>query len=129
MVGIVLVSHSQKIVEGIQELAAQMAKNTPVAIAGGTEDDRIGTDINKITKAIHEVNSEDGVLIFFDIGSAYMNAQMAVEMLEDGQDRVEIVDAAFVEGAITAIVDSGLNKNRAEIKQDIADMKLHKMPE
>ncbi|MCI1858736.1 MAG: PTS-dependent dihydroxyacetone kinase phosphotransferase subunit DhaM [Sporolactobacillus sp.] len=129
MVGIVLVSHSRKIVEGIQELAAQMAKNTPVAIAGGTEDDRIGTDINKITKAIHEVNSEDGVLIFFDIGSAYMNAQMAVEMLEDGQDRVEIVDAAFVEGAITAIVDSGLNKNRAEIKQDITDMKLHKMPE
>jgi dihydroxyacetone kinase phosphotransfer subunit len=128
MVGIVLVSHSRKIVEGIKELASQMAKDAPVALAGGTEDDRLGTDMNKISNAIHDVYSEDGVLVFFDMGSAYMNAQMALDFLEDDSSKVEIVDAAFVEGAITAIVDSGLNKSMDEIKADIATMKLGKMP-
>ncbi|MCO7124515.1 dihydroxyacetone kinase phosphoryl donor subunit DhaM [Sporolactobacillus shoreicorticis] len=128
MVGIVLVSHSRKIVEGIRELAAQMAKDAPVALAGGTEDDRLGTDMNKISNAVHDVYSEDGVLVFFDMGSAYMNAQMALDFLEEDGSKVEIVDAAFVEGAITAIVDSGLNKSMDEIKADIASMKLGKMP-
>lgn len=128
MVGIVLVSHSQKIVEGIKELASQMSNNVPVALAGGTDDGRLGTDMTKISDAIREVYSEDGVLVFFDMGSAYMNAQMALDFLEEGTDKVEIVDAAFVEGAITAIVDSGLNKSMAEIKEDIASMKLGKMP-
>ncbi|WP_100489342.1 dihydroxyacetone kinase phosphoryl donor subunit DhaM [Sporolactobacillus pectinivorans] len=128
MVGIVLVSHSRKIVEGIQELASQMSKDVPVALAGGTDDDRLGTDITKISKAIHDVYSNDGVLVFFDMGSAYMNAQMALDFLEEDSSKVEIVDSAFVEGAITAIVDSGLNKNIDEIKADIATMKLGKMP-
>lgn len=128
MVGIVLVSHSRKIVEGIKELAEQMTKNVPVALAGGTDDDRLGTDITKISDAIQSVYSEDGVLVFFDMGSAYMNAQMALDFLDEGSDKVEIVDAAFVEGAITAIVDSGLNKSMDEIKEDIATMKLGKMP-
>ncbi|MFT8312274.1 MAG: dihydroxyacetone kinase phosphoryl donor subunit DhaM [Sporolactobacillus sp.] len=128
MVGIVLVSHSRKIVEGIKELASQMAKDAPVALAGGTEDDRLGTDMSKISNAIHDVYSEDGVLVFFDMGSAYMNAQMALDFLEDDSSKVEIVDAAFVEGAITAIVDSSLNKSMDEIKADIASMKLGKMP-
>jgi dihydroxyacetone kinase phosphotransfer subunit len=128
MVGIVLVSHSRKIVEGIKELASQMSKNAPVALAGGTDDDRLGTDMTKISSAIHDVYSEDGVLVFFDMGSAYMNAQMALDFLEEDSSKVEIVDAAFVEGAITAIVDSGLNKSIDEIKADIATMKLGKMP-
>ncbi|MFT8362246.1 MAG: dihydroxyacetone kinase phosphoryl donor subunit DhaM [Sporolactobacillus sp.] len=128
MVGIVLISHSKKIVEGIQELAAQMAHGVPVALAGGTDDNRLGTDVNKITQAIQSVYSEDGVLVFFDMGSAYMNAQMALEFLEEDSSKVEIVDAAFVEGAITAIVDSGLKKSMDEIKTDIASMKLGKMP-
>lgn len=128
MVGIVLISHSKKIVEGIQELAAQMSKDVPVALAGGTDDGRLGTDINKITEAIRSVYSDDGVLVFFDMGSAYMNAQMALDFLDEDSSKVEIVDSAFVEGAITAIVDSGLNKSMDEIKADIASMKLGKMP-
>lgn len=128
MVGIVLISHSKKIVEGIQELAAQMSQGVPVALAGGTDDGRLGTDINKITEAIRSVYSDDGVLVFFDMGSAYMNAQMALDFLDEDSSKVEIIDSAFVEGAITAIVDSGLNKSMDEIKADIASMKLGKMP-
>ena len=35
MVGIVIVSHSQKLAESVVELAALMAPNAPMAAAGG----------------------------------------------------------------------------------------------
>ncbi|MDF2882994.1 MAG: PTS-dependent dihydroxyacetone kinase phosphotransferase subunit DhaM [Clostridiaceae bacterium] len=129
MVGIVIVSHSIKVAEGVKDLAAQMAGNVPIAAAGGTSDGRLGTDVYKIAKAIESVYSEDGVALIFDLGSAYMNAQMAVEFLpENIQKNVEIVDAALVEGAITAAVESSIDKNMEEIKEAIKAMCLHKMP-
>ena len=39
MVGIVIVSHSQKLAEGVVEIARIMAdKDAPIVAAGGTED-------------------------------------------------------------------------------------------
>ena len=38
MVGIVIVSHSRKIAEGVVELCRQMAASVPMAAAGGLED-------------------------------------------------------------------------------------------
>lgn len=129
MVGIVLVSHSNKIVEGIKEVSLQMSPDAKIAVAGGADDGRIGTDVNKIVQAIESVYSDDGVIILFDLGSSYMNAQMAIEFLDENkQKNVEIVDAAFVESAITAAVESSLNKNMTEIKAAIEDMKIGKMP-
>ena len=74
MVGIVIISHSSKVAEGVKELALQMADNVPIVAAGGTSDNGLGTDIEKIILAINEVYSEAGVAILFDLGSAYMNA-------------------------------------------------------
>jgi phosphoenolpyruvate---glycerone phosphotransferase subunit DhaM len=127
MVGIVLVSHSEKIAQGIQELALQMAPHAKVALAAGTDDHRLGTDMAKIMTAIHDVYSEEGVLVLFDLGSAFMNAEMAVEMLdEEMQQHVEIMDAALVEGAIVAIVESSIGKSKEELKQSLQKLKLQK---
>ncbi|MFL0250035.1 dihydroxyacetone kinase phosphoryl donor subunit DhaM [Clostridium neuense] len=127
MVGIVLVSHSNKIAEGIKEVSLQMASQAKIAAAGGTRDERIGTDVNKILEAIQSVYSEDGVIILFDLGSSCMNAEMAIEFLDpDKQNKVEIVDAALVEGAIVAAVESTLNKNITEIKNSIKSTNLPK---
>lgn len=129
MVGIVLISHSEKIVNGVKELAMQMAPTANVAVAGGTKDGRIGTDIDKISEGIKEVYSEDGVLMLFDLGSAYMNAEMALEFLDDDmRGNVMIVDTAIVEGGVTAIVEASMNKSIMEIKETIEEMKLNKMP-
>ncbi|MEG0296955.1 MAG: dihydroxyacetone kinase phosphoryl donor subunit DhaM [Clostridium sp.] len=129
MVGIVLVSHSEKIVEGVKELAMQMAPDAIVSTAGGTKDNRIGTDIDKISDAINDVYSEDGVLVLFDLGSAFMNTEMAIEFLDDDRkDRVIIVDTAIVEGGITAIIESSIGKSIQEIKESVEVMKLNKMP-
>ena len=128
MVGMVLVSHSKKVSDGVRELAGQMAEGVLIAAAGGTEDGRIGTDINKIINAIKEVYSEDGVIVIFDLGSAYMNSDMAIESLPDNMmGKVEILDVAFVEGAVVAAVQCSMNKNIKEIKGELKSMCLHKI--
>jgi dihydroxyacetone kinase DhaKLM complex PTS-EIIA-like component DhaM len=49
MVGIVIVSHSAKIAEGIREMAAQMAKpGQKIVAAGGVDGGVIGTDAVRI---------------------------------------------------------------------------------
>lgn len=129
MVGIVIVSHSSKAAEGIKELVSQMSVDGKIATAGGTADGRLGTDVEKIMSAINEVYSEDGVLILFDLGSAYMNAEMAMECLdEEMKDKVEIVDTALIEGALTAAVEASIGKSREEIKESLKSMCLGKMP-
>lgn len=129
MVGIVIVSHSSKAAEGVKEIVSQMSVDGKIAAAGGTSDGRLGTDVEKIVNAINEVYSEDGVLILFDLGSAYMNAEIAIECLEEKmKDKVEIIDTALIEGALTAAVEASIGKSREEIKKSLKSMCLGKMP-
>lgn len=127
MVGMVLISHSLKIGEGVKELALQMVPDVPIAVAAGTKDGRIGTDIDLILSAVEEVYSEDGVVILFDLGSALMNAEMALEFLpEDRKNKIQIIDTPLVEGAITGAVEISLDKRLEEIKELLEGMKLGK---
>lgn len=104
MVGIVLVSHSQKAAEGAAELAKMMAPAAPVAAAGGMEDGGLGTSFEKMCAAVESVYSEDGVVVIMDMGSAVMTAEMVVEALDD--KRVVLLDCPFVEGAVIAAVEA-----------------------
>ena len=112
MVGIVVVSHSPKIAEGICELAGQMAApGQKIIAAGGISDGSIGTDAFKIQAAIEEANTGDGVLVMVDLGSAVMSAELAIDMLsEELKDRVAIADAPIVEGTIAAVVDASIGQ-------------------
>ena len=104
MVGIVIVSHSQKLAEGVVELAKMMAANAPVAAAGGLDDGNFGTSYEKISAAIESVYSSDGVAILMDMGSAVMTTEMVLEDLE--RDNVKMLDCPLVEGAVLAAVES-----------------------
>lgn len=127
MVGIVLVSHSNKLVEGLKDLISQMAVGVKICVAGGTDDGRIGTDPMKIMSAIEEVYSDDGVLLFFDIGSALMNAELAIDMLDESiSKKVEICKVSLVEGAFVAAIDSSMGKSIDEIKESIKDLQIEK---
>lgn len=108
-VGIVLISHSPEVVEGIYDIIRQVIKDVPIEIAGGTDDNDIGTSIDKIQQAIDRANNGKGVLVFYDIGSAKMNAEMAAEMIE--ADDVRIMEAPLVEGAYVAAVEAGMEKD------------------
>lgn len=107
MVGLVIVSHSWKIAEGIKDLAQQMAQEyTQMYAAGGLEDGEIGTDPVKIMEAIQEADSGDGVVILADLGSGIMSAETAIELLDDDTIKVKLADAPIVEGAIVAAVEA-----------------------
>lgn len=129
MVGVVVVSHSEDIAKGVVELTSQMAGDVKIIQAGGTFDGRIGTDIEKITNGIEMAYSEDGVIMIFDLGSALMNCEMAIEMLDDKYDKekILIVDCALVEGALIAGVSSCIGKSLIEIKKELEEVKLNKM--
>ena len=100
MVGIVIVSHSWKVAEGIYDLAMQMAaENEHIIAAGGMEDGSIGTDAMKIQEAIEKADTGDGVAVLADLGSGIMSAEMAIEMLESDIN-------VRIEGAISAAVTS-----------------------
>ena len=55
MVGIVIVSHSQKLAEGTAELAQMMAAKAVIAPAGGLDDGSTGTSFEKIYQAVDDV--------------------------------------------------------------------------
>lgn len=107
-VGLVVVSHSAKIAEGVVEMAGQMAEGVRILAAGGADDGGIGTDATLIAEAIAAADEGDGVLILVDLGSAVLSAQVAIdEMVEEGtRDRVRIAEAPLVEGAVVAAIQA-----------------------
>lgn len=110
MVGIVIVSHSSKVAEGIREMALQMANpDQKIIAAGGTDAGGIGTDAVKILNAINEADEGDGVVLLVDLGSAVLSAEVAMEMLEEiVRERVRIADTPILEGSISAVVEASI---------------------
>ncbi|KRC62635.1 hypothetical protein ASE14_02055 [Agromyces sp. Root81] len=104
-VGIVFVSHSAGIADGLVQLARQMAPTATLFAAGGTDDGRIGTSFDLVTAGIAEADSGSGVVVLCDLGSAILTAETALDFLDDeSRDRVRIVDAPLVEGGVAAAV-------------------------
>jgi dihydroxyacetone kinase phosphotransfer subunit len=101
MVGLVVVSHSERAAEGIVEVAAEMAGDTRLEAVGGDGKGGIGTVPDAIGDAIDAADDGDGVVVLVDLGSAVMNADVAVE-LSDAE--AVIADAPVLEGAVNAAV-------------------------
>ncbi len=113
MVNLVLVSHSPSLVAGVAELARAMTQHSPIVIAtaAGTGDPLhpLGTNAEKIHRAIEAAYTEDGVLVLMDLGSAIMSAEMALEFLSEAQrQHVRLCAAPMIEGAIAAAVQASL---------------------
>lgn len=113
-VGIVLLSHSHELVKGLEALLKQIQPDVPLAVAGGTEAGEIGTDVFQIKNAIEMAMTSKGVVILFDLGSALINAELAIEML-GGNENIRLIDAPLVEGAYAAIIESGCGSTIDEV--------------
>ncbi|WEG14935.1 dihydroxyacetone kinase phosphoryl donor subunit DhaM [Pullulanibacillus sp. KACC 23026] len=117
-VGIVLVSHSHELAKGLLAILQQIQLDVPIAIAGGTDELAIGTSAIKIKEAIEEAATDEGVLLLFDLGSAFMNAEIAIELLE-AEVEIVVADAPLVEGAYVAVVESGLQKPLSQVVEAV----------
>lgn len=118
--GIVVVSHVPEIATGVQRLLAQVAKDVSITIAGGTDEDQVGTSIAKITEAF-EANTADELLAFYDLGSAKMNLEMAIEM---STKPVHLYDTALVESAYTAASLLQADVPLADVEAQLAPLKI-----
>ncbi|WP_101297404.1 dihydroxyacetone kinase phosphoryl donor subunit DhaM [Halegenticoccus soli] len=127
MVGLVVVSHSAKAAEGICEIAAQMGgADARIEPAGGDGDGGIGTSAPHIREAIEAAAGGDGedVVVLVDLGSAVMNAELAVEMAEEtlgAESEVRIADAPVLEGALNAAVNAAGSKSTLESVVEAAE--------
>src|SRR5699024_10349398 len=106
--GLVLISHSTKIAEGIKDLIREVMTDGPIELAAGTETDEIGTNGVRIERAIERANQGNGVILLYDIGSAKINAELAIKLA--GTVTVKIAEAPIVQGSYLTAVESGMGK-------------------
>lgn len=105
MIGIVLVSHSAALAEGLSDLVGQVSgEDVRVQPAGGSGDGGLGTDPDRIAAAIRNADTGAGVVVLVDIGSAVLSVKALLAGGDvDGID-VRLADAPLVEGAVAASV-------------------------
>ena len=113
MVGLVLVSHSAKLASGLVELIAQLAPDVTVVTAAGADDGRIGTSPDAVAAALGSADSGDGVVVIPDLGSAVLSVRVALE--DAPTEKAVLVDAPFVEGAVSAAVTAGTGASLDEV--------------
>ena len=114
---ILLISHSQKVTDGIKEMIEQMQKSEEVQIFSlGGINGEIGPDPMKIVEAVNESSDAASYFVFADIGSAVLNSELAKDMLEEEQQqRYHLVDAPLVEGAFAAAITAGITDDTQQI--------------
>src|ERR687887_88707 len=94
-VGIVLVSHSRELAEGLKELAEQVGSPAVPVVAGGMADGALGTSYELVLEAVQKADTGAGVAVLPDLGSSVLTARA---VLADHPDlRAVVVDAPFVE--------------------------------
>jgi dihydroxyacetone kinase phosphotransfer subunit len=117
-VGLLLVSHSARLAEGLRELVSQLAQGqVPVGVAAGGPDGVLGTSALDIAEGASALlGTADGVVVLVDLGSAVLSAGAALEQLAPEQrERVRLADAPFVEGAVAAGVEASLGADLAAV--------------
>ncbi len=120
--GIVIVSHSKNIAQGVIDLISEVAKDISITYVGGTKDGGIGTSFDQVQRAIEE-NDKDTLLAFFDLGSAKMN----LEMVADFTDKEVIINSVpIVEGAYTAAALLQAGADLETIRKQLADLNINK---
>ena len=121
MVGIVIVSHSQKLAEGVKELAEMMANNVHIEAAGGLDEGLLGTSYERVKVAIEDVCGTDGAVVLMDMGSAVMTAEMVLEAMPER--KLVLADCPLVEGAVAATVSAIAGSSLEEIMDELADVR------
>ena len=116
-VGLVLVSHSSSIAEGLAELAAQVAgPSVPIVAIGGAADGSLGTDGGKVLDALRDAAAAGGAVVLMDLGSSALSVRAAqAELSAEELERLVIADAPLVEGTIAAAVTASTGASPQEV--------------
>ena len=126
LVGIVVVSHSNKLAEEIINFV-EVLKNEDFSVenGGNSKSEVYGTNPENVVEAIKRADKGAGVLVFVDMGSSVYNAMKAKKILEK-EIEVEIADAPLVEGIISAVASNFDNISLEELKAIAEDSRNFK---
>ena len=117
--GLVLVSHSGTLVEGLRDMVAQVAGDeVPVATAGGptTAGSGRARRASPPPSARRSMPSAEASLVLLDLGSAALSLELALEELDPvDRARVRISDAPLVEGAVLAAVQASVGASLDDV--------------
>ena len=94
MIGILLVSHSKRLAEGLAELIQALAGNTlTVGTVGGQE--TLGVDATMVVSEFEQLKAQgcEAILVFGDLGSAFIAAETARDLFVDAGD-IRVADYA-----------------------------------
>ena len=103
MIGILLISHSRRLADGLGELIQALTNNTLMICRIGGEE-TLGVDTGMVLQEFEILKTKGchAVLVFGDSGSAFMAAQTACDLWNDDIIDIRIVDAPFVEESVAA---------------------------
>ena len=127
MINILIASHSHKLAEGLTELVGQMAGAVHIDYSGGTEDGERGSNFEEINEKMTRL-AEDGLVVFFDLGSSMMSCETAYEMLDDDlKEKVVLAGSPLVESSVQIGVSIDENTELDDIKNMISKYDLNKL--
>lgn len=117
VVGLVLVSHSASIAEGLAELVAQVAgPDVPIVTAAGGPENSLGTDGGRVFEALRGAGGGAGIVVLVDLGSSLLSVKAALDELTPADaERVVLADSPLVEGAIAAGVIASTGASLADV--------------
>ncbi|HFH6771377.1 TPA: dihydroxyacetone kinase phosphoryl donor subunit DhaM [Streptococcus agalactiae] len=121
-IGIIVVSHSKNIAQGVVDLISEVAKDVSITYVGGTEDGEIGTSFDQVQQIV-EQNDKKMLLAFFDLGSAKMNLELVADFSEKN---IIINSVPVVEGAYTAAALLQAGADLDSIQSQLAELTINK---
>ena len=103
-VGLVIISHSAPLAQGLAELVGQVAgPDVPIEAIGGGPEGTLGSDGGRVLEALQRAARGSGSVVLMDLGSSVLAVKAALgELGEDELARLRVADAPLVEGAIAA---------------------------
>lgn len=122
MIGIILVSHSEKIADGLKEMLEEMVSSELVRIiaSGGTGDGRLGTNALQIYENLKSLKDCQDIYLFCDIGSSVLSSEAAIEMVDNNLiEQITLVDAPLIEGAFIGAVQASIGASKQSILEEI----------
>jgi phosphoenolpyruvate---glycerone phosphotransferase subunit DhaM len=112
-VGLVIVSHSGPLAQGLADLAGQVSgPDVSIEAIGGGPEETLGTDGTRVLEALRRAARGSGCVVLMDLGSSVLAVKAALaELGDDERGHLRVADAPLVEGAIAAAVTASTGED------------------
>jgi PTS hybrid protein len=117
-IGLLIVSHSKRLALGVVELVQALAGDELALVAVGGDVDAsaqgLGVNAAMVLEGLDQLKEVDAIGLIGDVGSSFLAASAAIDLGDLG-DRVQIIDAPMVEGAIACAMALAMGSSFSEV--------------